>query len=316
MNIGRSSISMTAIVRVLFVFLGLYMMAALLALWFAGDQWAEAVRSSPWTLAGFVLIICGSLALRLLRWLLLNRIMGASLPKSKAAQIYIGGFTMVFSPGRVGEIWRAWALKRHGRMSYRRALPILFCDRLFDLKVLTLFAAMGVFFAPVFLFPSIIACFILLPLIALALAPKLMALLTKGLWRLMQGKARRFFAFVLSVCREIEKFFHPAAYLKLSALSLAAWGMEAFGILFVILNLGGEGVWFSILSILGISNLTGVVTLLPGGVGAHEVTMSYLLTRIGNPVSLAVIAVAIVRLGTVFFAALLGFPFFIRLSQS
>ena len=201
------------------------------------------------------------------------------------------------------------------KTGYRRALPLVFCDRLLDLNVLLLFAAIGVFGPAVYHWPAITAVAFFLPLMLLLFKPRWCARLVKIGYAIFGKRLRRHFAALLTVCRHIALVIRPSLYLPAFALSLLAWSMEALAIATAAAGLGGALSLHNAMTTIGLGNIAGVLTFLPGGIGGQEAAMIYLIQHNGNALSIAIAITGMARIGTIFFAALLGSPFFINLSR-
>ena len=292
-----------------------YVLASLLALAFS-EQLLTVVTAIPARVfLFFILLVSVALALRTIRWCYIVRQTGLSVRWRDAAQIYVGGFPMALTPGRIGELWRAWVLASKWKIGYRRALPLVFCDRLLDLNVLLLFAAIGVFGPAVYHWPAITAVAFFLPLMLLLFKPRWCARLVKIGYAIFGKRLRRHFAALLTVCRHIALVIRPSLYLPAFALSLLAWSMEALAIAMAAASLGGTLSLHNAMATVGLGNIAGVLTFLPGGIGGQETAMIYLIQHNGNALPVAIAITGMARIGTIFFAALLGSPFFINLSR-
>src|ERR1700743_3809525 len=69
-------------------------------------------RVGPWTAVSVMLLALGNYMLRLIRFRYLLGRKGLRLPMRMLAQIYIAGFAMTATPGKLGEFVRIWLLKR------------------------------------------------------------------------------------------------------------------------------------------------------------------------------------------------------------
>lgn len=311
--------SVERILNGLLLLIVLYALVSLAILAFSKDIAAVFTTFSPLLLLQYLLLVSFSLLLRALRWCAMGRPLAVVNTKNiswrQSAGIYAGGFTMVFAPARAGELWRAWALNRQQGLPYRRALPLILCDRLFDLSALLLFAAAGVFVAlPAYRLPAIIAIALTLALFLLLLRPHWMRALVKWLWALCGKRRHRAFPAALEICRHIMFIVRPAAYLPLLLLSLLAWGFEGAALLFIASELNAVLGAVSALAVIGLGNVAGVLSLLPGGIGGYDVAMIYLLVQHGNTLALAT-SLSIIRIANVFYAALIGLPFFLYYSR-
>jgi len=95
-----------------------------------------------------------------------------------------------------------------------------------------------------------------------------------------------------------------------TVLSLVSWAGECVAMYFVLRGLGVEPSWLLLLQasfIFAASTLFGLVSFLPGGLGASEVSSTALIvTLVGLPKGPASAATIIIRFCTLWFGVLLG----------
>ena len=301
--------------RWLFVILTIYLLAALILLTSVNSMTTVAKNVPATALAIFMGTVSVAFALRCGRWCLLARRAAPTVRHRDLLRVYIGGFPMVLTPGRVGEIWRAWVMASHWNVRYRRGLSLVIADRLLDLTALLLFIGLGVFSDGVFQYPAVMALVTLMPLLLLAVNPHWGIFVIKMSWA-ATGKWRpRLAAFLVAVCRRVAAIFHSFLFVPAVLLSLLAWGMEAFAIYIFIGALNGTLSFDAAMITLGLSNIAGILTLTPAGIGGQEAAMTYLLHGNGNTMGISVTTTVVAKIGTVFYGALLGFPFFLKLSR-
>jgi uncharacterized protein (TIRG00374 family) len=92
-----------------------------------------------------------------------------------------------------------------------------------------------------------------------------------------------------------------------TAISFLSWGLECTGVYLCAVGLGVDRPFLLIVFVFAVSSLLGVVSLLPGGIGAVEaglygqfVTVANLSTGVAGALTL------LIRLATLWFATLLG----------
>ena len=90
---------------------------------------------------------------------------------------------------------------------------------------------------------------------------------------------------------------------------MAAWFFECLAFQVVFAGLGVEVPLIKATFIYAFSTLAGALSMLPGGIGAAEGSMTSLLLLIQVPKALATTATIIIRICTIWFAVLLGYGF-------
>jgi hypothetical protein len=104
--------------------------------------WSAA---EPWPLAAAVVLTFANIELKILRWDVLLRTQGIRYPQLRAWAAYLGSaYVALVTPGRVGDALRAQYLRHDQGVGYADGLASVVMDRLCDLYVLAVIAAVGV----------------------------------------------------------------------------------------------------------------------------------------------------------------------------
>jgi uncharacterized protein (TIRG00374 family) len=99
-------------------------------------------------------------------------------------------------------------------------------------------------------------------------------------------------------------------------LGVLAWFAEGYGLYIVLERLGAITPLLLAAGIYGVSVLAGAVSFVPGGLGGTELVMGSLLLLAGVDAPIAVSAVIICRLATLWFAVLIGLLFIVSIELS
>lgn len=282
---------------------------AALALWGDGELVWRAITGLSPAVWGIILLL--SLANYLLRywrwhWYISHR-NGFSLGHGRHLAIYIAGFSLTMTPGKAGEGMRSLYLKQHG-VPHARSLGALFVERIMDLLAVLLLAGLGVsaflddktWLAAVVTVGLITTCLLLVHLptdkvLAMAFVRKLPGKLQDGLF---------FIEAMLNNARDLLSWRFLLAGL---AVGVLAWGLEGYGLFLVMQEYRpGEVSLMLAMAIYGLGILLGALSMSPGGLGASEFAMAWLLTRVGFDMPGAIAITYICRLATLWFAVLLG----------
>src|SRR5207249_4789587 len=82
--------------------------------------------------------------LRFLKWELYLRRLGVRIPLSDSFLIFLSGFSLTVTPGKVGEVLKSYLLREAHGVPMARTAPIVVAERLTDLVALALLAVVGV----------------------------------------------------------------------------------------------------------------------------------------------------------------------------
>lgn len=288
----------------LFMLFGLLVYLALASV----DFHAVMQAAGQLGIGGWAVLLSLSLVnygLRFGRWHIYLRDLGHSVPLIRHLMIYLTGFALTATPGKVGEGIRALLLRQYGA-SIERSLSLLMAERLLDLMTISLLALL-LFLAPVpemRWFPVIGAAGVLLVLAACH--PVSFTWLERLVRRLPSRK-------LSGLASRLPNFRHDLATLIRGrllagglAIGLVAWLAEGIGLYLVALALDipiGPAV---AIGIYATAMLAGALSFLPGGLGSADATMTALLVIMGASLPAAAAATIIVRIATLWFAIALG----------
>jgi glycosyltransferase 2 family protein len=285
----------------------LFLLACGAALWLARDSDAAAAAAllSPATVAACLALSFANYLLRGLRWVVLGRAFGIAAPAGRQLLYFFGGFALTVTPGKVGEVVRLWLLHRHHGVPYTRSMPLLAGDRVMDMVAICLLALAGAALTSQYLPVTAalaLACIALLA--ALSHARLLLHLLDWTERRIR--RAPGLFARAREVCAALPAIGRPAVLVPSLALSVLGWLAECLVLLLVLRELGTLAGLGESMLVFCLAAVAGAVSLLPGGLGAADLSLLGLLRLIGVPEASAIVATILVRLATLWFAVVLG----------
>lgn len=258
--------------------------------------------------SGCVLILGLSAAnyvLRFLRWQYYLGKFGKTLPTARHLAYYLAGFAFTVSPGKAGEAVRSIYLREHG-VTYTESIAALFVERLLDLVTMVLLASLIVVDHAAYrllLGGVIVIVLIIMTTVCQPIVPRwLDAYGTRGV-----GRTPEIARGLANLLRSSRTLLHPRPLALGVSMGLLAWGAEGIGFFILCHTLHVDLSPTTATGIYAIAALAGsAVFFLPAGIGGMEVVMTTLLVEQGATVRVAVIAVLLCRLATLWFAVLLG----------
>jgi len=295
--IRENGLWLTALLTVA-VFLGLGIFAEFGAI-------VDAFRDFQWWVFGAVLgFATVGYGVRFLKWELYLRELGVDVPLRSSLLVFFSGLMLVVTPGKAGELWKAWFMRDLEDVPVSQVSSVVGAERITDLIALSAMAFSGL----VVFGRSFVA------LVAVALVFVVGILLLQ--WRTFcLGVLERLEALpvVDSYAEDIERFYESTYTLfqlrplvLSTVLSLVAWGLEGIALWLVLDGFGVSSTIATGMFVFGLGSVIGAVSLLPGGLGAAEASMASLLVSLGYARSIAVSTTLIIRVGTLWYAALLG----------
>jgi uncharacterized protein (TIRG00374 family) len=247
--------------------------------------------------------------LRFGKWHYYVRRVGArDIRPADSARLFVAGFPLAVTPGKVGEALKALWLSEWSEVSFARGLPVVLAERFSDGLAVLALSALGVFAIPA-LWPAFLITLILsLSIVVLSQIRPLALAILSWLQRvpLIGGQ--------IHALRD----FYEAGYILLGprplifavCLGTISWLGEGIGFYLILLGLGlppSGTVLADAIFVLAVSTLVGSVSTLPGGLGAAEASITgLLLLTVTSDHAVAAAATLLIRLATLWFGVTLG----------
>lgn len=262
-------------------------------------------RVSPATWALVLSLSLLNYALRFARWHVYLSGLGHDLPPARHLAIYMAGFALTPTPGKLGEGIRALYLKPFG-VGIGRCLSALYAERLLDVMAVSLLAAL-LFLSP---HPGVRSLALIGGAITLLLLiaqhPAAVAFTRDLVRRLRNQRLRALGAKIAAFQSDVTTLLRPRMLAGGLLLGLIAWGAEGVGTFLIAQALGIDVSLWAAMGIYAVAMLAGALSFLPGGLGSAEAAMVALFSMAGAPLPVAVAATLLVRLATLWFAVALG----------
>ena len=287
--------------------------ASLLALFGDVREIGSALRAFPWWLLLPVLgLTVWNYALRFLKWqLYLHRLGIDGLPTSTSALVYLSGFAMSITPGKVGELIKSVWLQRFTGAPINRTSAIVAAERLTDAFAMLVLAGIG---ATQFAFGRTLLAFAAVGgaiVVGLVLQRRfLLALVARAEhWR----GVGRFVAHAVAFLDASHDLLKPRLLATAVSLGVLSWAGEcvAFWLILGGLDLPLTAHLLLVATfVLAVSSIAGALSLLPGGLGVADASVAGMLIllvtdeRMSRGVAAA--ATLLIRFATLWFAVLLG----------
>lgn len=308
--------------RILFGILFGVVVYAGIVLWADYDNIVKSLSDFPPHVAAIALGLAFlNYLIRFLKWEQYLRLLEIPLERRTSFLIYMAGFSMGVTPGKMGEVFKSWLIRKvtGHRISY--SAPIVVAERYTDLLgYLILVAIGGIFTLPEYqwmFWLTLALCVVALFLVGSDAFSRFVA---KGI-----GKTPYFWRLKSRVERSFEStriLLAPRQLLFPTAISVVSWGCECAAFWFVA-NAFHETDFLFAVFVYAFSAVVGALFIvLPGGIGGVEYASGTMLRRqytevlVGQGIakeaaletarSSAASAVLLTRLCTLWFAVALG----------
>jgi uncharacterized protein (TIRG00374 family) len=264
---------------------------------------------APGAFAVALLLAAGNYAARIVRWQYYLRLIHVSVPARESALVFLAGFVLSVTPGKLGEAFKALMLYESYGISIARTVPVVIAERLTDLVGLVILIALGSLSFEHGISITIASAIMVAFLVA--------ACTYRPLGNFFLGVAARIrFTKRLTVkLREAYDSLYemtlPVPLLVGTVIGTFAWWLECAALYAIIRGLGSFVLpWDATIFAYATSTIAGAIAMMPGGLGVTEVGMTGLLLALGKgqiTPSIAAAATILVRIATLWFAVGLGF---------
>jgi glycosyltransferase 2 family protein len=247
--------------------------------------------------------------LRFVKWHYYVRRVGArDLPLPESARLFVAGFPLAMTPGKVGEALKALWLSEWSSVPFSRGLPVVLAERFSDGLAVLALSALGVFSVPG-LWPAFLA--VLAVSLGIIILSQIRPLASAAFERLER------LPFVGRKILPLREFYEagrlllqPQPLLLAVFLGTVSWLGEGIGFYFILIGLGfpasGSALTGAVF-VLAVSTLAGSASTLPGGLGAAEASITgLLLVTVTTDRAAAGAATLLIRLATLWFGVGLG----------
>jgi glycosyltransferase 2 family protein len=241
---------------------------------------------------------------RFIKWDYYLKELKINITRIDSFYIFMSGLIMSISPGKMGELLKAYLVKQVTGTPVSRTAPVILAERITDFVSLILIALIGAY-AFDYGKEIVIAVGIFFLLILIIISSKTISL------RLLSSLERVKFLkkHILKIHELYESSYillRPRPLVYMTLLSFVSWFLECFGYYLILLNFGtGLSLLWSAFSY-AFATIIGAVTMLPGGLGVTEGSLTFFLIQKDISNETAVASTFIIRVVTLWFAVLVG----------
>lgn len=278
-----SSMGRRLIIGVLF---GILVYAGMVV-WLDAGAILEAMRGfSWWTFPAACSLAFGNYLLRFLKWERYRNLLGIELERKTSFLIYLAGFSMGVTPGKMGEVFKSWLIKRVNGTPIHKSAPIVIAERLTDLFGFLILVAIGGLFSHPEYTPIFGATLVLcLVLVLLCGSPRAAHFTIHLVAKLPKGE--RLAPKLDGAFESARVLLAPREVIGPTLLSTVSWGLECLAFLLIARGLAPAGVEISLADgvfAYSISAIAGAVLIIfPGGIGPTEGLLGSLTRQAYEP---------------------------------
>ncbi|MHA1925027.1 MAG: lysylphosphatidylglycerol synthase transmembrane domain-containing protein, partial [Candidatus Thorarchaeota archaeon] len=257
--------------------------------------------------------------LRYIKWQYYLRRIDVNLSHADSFSIFLAGFTLTTSPGKIGEAIKGYFIHDLDGTPIAKTVPVVVSERVTDLLAMVLLAMIG--FVIGLSGVDQLTTVLLLGVVVLAGAiflgqPRFYNVFLRKMTSF--GPLKRFKDSVAQVEDTMSKTLSPQPMALSTAVSVPGWFMECLELWLLLSLMTGAGIpslapaSISLLMIATFIHTTasviGALSFLPGGLGSYEiVSVALIIVLLGTPDAIAGAATIIIRFVTLWFSVIVGF---------
>lgn len=269
------------------------------------DKVLLAFSNFNWLILPILLLLSlGNYITRFIKWQYYLKIVNVKLHLKDSLSIFMSGLVMSVTPGKFGELLKAYLIKQVNNTPISKTAPIIVAERATDFLSLTLIAIAGAYVfeydKSILIIISIFIVSFILLLTNKTLSEKSLNILSKI--KFLEKHVQKLY----NVYESSFKLLSFSPLILMTLLSVVSWGFECIGYYLVLTNFGlSINIFWAFFSY-SFSTIIGAASMLPGGLGVTEGSLTLMVMKKGLSKSDAFTSTFIVRVVTLWFAVLIG----------
>ncbi len=220
--------------------------------------------------------------------------------------VFLSGFVLTVTPGKVGEVFKSFVLSKTHGVSVERTAPIIVAERLTDvIGIVALVVVGSLGFSGGLVWAIAGAVMVLIAMVLIVSKRPWQALIA---YMERSPTLERLVPKTRTAIDALQVVASPKALFLPTLLSIMGWGCEGVG-LYVILDGFNVDVAFPLaMFFYASSTLAGALVPVPGGLGVAEAMLQQQMVQLGDvPTSIGTAAMLLIRFATLWYAVLVGF---------
>jgi uncharacterized protein (TIRG00374 family) len=291
------------IVLTLLASLGVFIAVAL----FGGIEKVYSIiaTSNLYIFALAFVAVMASYLVRFCKWSYYLKKLKIKLHPTKSLMIYLSLYSMSITPGQVGRIIGGYTLNRVTKKGFMKVAPIITMDVFSDFFGFSIIAIATSFFFHTFFVYTVIFVLLLSVSFMFLLHPSLYKQL--GRIKYLRKYMKRFSSQINTYYSSSGELNKPHVYLASLVFTMPADILNSLGLYFSLLAIGIKVKITQSLFVFAASQIFGMVSTLPGGIGVTDGTIVGLLSSTFHvSAALSSAATIMARLATLWFGVIIG----------
>jgi uncharacterized protein (TIRG00374 family) len=264
-----------------------------------------AFKLFKWYLLPIILsLIFIEYLIRSIRWNYYLDELKISIQRKRSYLIFFTGLSMSITPGKVGELIKAFLLKDECGTPMSKGTSIVFIERITDVIGICGLAIIGLFSVSYGMNSILIVTAIFILFVLVIQNRKLSGKLVKVIGKI--PLIRRYKKDIDAVYETSHDLLQPKNLMVGVGFGFISWSLECICLYLISFGFGIHLGLFESVFIVSFSLIIGNISMLPGGLGITEGSMLGILLTLNVSSVMAVAVVILFRLVTLWFAVIIG----------
>ncbi|MBN1301071.1 MAG: flippase-like domain-containing protein [Melioribacteraceae bacterium] len=241
---------------------------------------------------------------RFLKWHYYLHCLDIRISHNESLIIFLSGLVMSVTPGKFGELLKSFMLKQNHGIAVSRSAPIVLVERITDFLSLLIIAVAGGIVFDAGLNIIIITSILFIALVLSIGIKDIGTFLIKIIGKIPVIK--KYGPEIFKAYESAYILVRPRHLFNMILLSFTAWFFECFGFYLILSNFSKEISLFWASFTYAFSTILGSISMLPGGLGITDGSLTYLILQNGLDKEIAVASTLLIRIATLWFALFVG----------
>lgn len=241
---------------------------------------------------------------RFLKWDFYLSIIRVEIKKFDSLSTFMSGLIMSVTPAKLGEVLKSVLVKEITAAPISKTAPIILAERITDFLSLLIIAITGAYIFDYGGKVTIIVAIFFIVLILIISNKKMAMPIINFAERI--SFIKKYIHNIHSAYESSYQLLKPKPLVQMTVLSLVAWGFECLGYYIVLTNFNLDFGFLWAFFSYSFSTIIGAISMLPGGLGLTEGSLTFLLVQKQVATDIAVATTFIIRVVTLWFAVLVG----------
>jgi len=261
-------------------------------------------KFSWWLLPLVLMLAFANYVSRFFKWDYYLAILKVNIKKIDSFSIFMSGLIMSVTPGKMGELLKAYLVKQISGTSISRTAPIIFAERITDFISLVVIALIGAY---VYNYGRtiVLAVGLFFLIVIILISNKKFALAIINQFEKIKFLKKH----LLNIRTAYESSYlllRPLPLFYMTMLSFVSWSFECLGYHIILTNFDVDLSYLWASFSYAFATIVGAISMLPGGLGLTEGSLTYMLIQKSYSKEVAVASTFIIRAVTLWFAVLVG----------